>query len=474
MKKILLLLIIIVTHSGIYAQNDSIYFWKSGVLLEMRSIKPADLDSITFKRPATPTLETYDLITTTTVEALVASANATPTVFTTDDIIEAYVTSSDESNNFFKSISFQTIPTDGSAPKGFSVFLDETTLYSKGFTPGRKVYIKLNGLYRAMVNGSLQIGSLFQGSIGRITASEWRDHLFLSATIVDENTFIRTLGIADAQADANINTLIELDNVQFNDQAITSTYYDANNDLGGATNHLLIDSEGNTIIIRTSSFANYAAWPVAPGRGKVRGVLTKFGTTYQFIARTQNDIILDGPRNVTLFSGNFEDVTNTGNNQFIALTGWSNVSMNGGAERWEARIFNNNKYAQFSSFGLTPPENNVDTRLITPAINLDSTTGEFLRFGSKVAFANGEAVTVWISTNYNGAGTVASVNAATWTQLPSTFAPQSSSDPVNFVSSGNIDLSSYSGNVYISFRYVGGTNGITSRYQIDNIQVIAQ
>ena len=36
---------------GQTSQNDSIYFWKSGVLLEMRSIKTADLDSITFKRP---------------------------------------------------------------------------------------------------------------------------------------------------------------------------------------------------------------------------------------------------------------------------------------------------------------------------------------------------------------------------------------------------------------------------------------
>ena len=31
--------------------QDTIYFWKTGVLLEKRSIKPADLDSITFKRP---------------------------------------------------------------------------------------------------------------------------------------------------------------------------------------------------------------------------------------------------------------------------------------------------------------------------------------------------------------------------------------------------------------------------------------
>ena len=51
MKKILLLLIIVTSYSGIYAQNDSIYSWKNGQLMAKRSIKTADLDSITFKRP---------------------------------------------------------------------------------------------------------------------------------------------------------------------------------------------------------------------------------------------------------------------------------------------------------------------------------------------------------------------------------------------------------------------------------------
>jgi len=35
---------------------DSIFFWKTGVLLEKRSIKLADLDSLTFKRPASGTI----------------------------------------------------------------------------------------------------------------------------------------------------------------------------------------------------------------------------------------------------------------------------------------------------------------------------------------------------------------------------------------------------------------------------------
>jgi hypothetical protein len=92
--------------------------------------------------------------------------------------------------------------------------------------------------------------------------------------------------------DAYINKLVEVDGVQFDNAAIASTYYDINNDLGGATNLNLTDIDGNSVIFRTSSFANFSAKPVATGRGTVRGVLTKFGDTYQFIARSINDINL--------------------------------------------------------------------------------------------------------------------------------------------------------------------------------------
>jgi uncharacterized protein (TIGR02145 family) len=39
------------------AQNDTIYFWKGGVLDLKKSIKTADLDSITFKRPKQPVVD---------------------------------------------------------------------------------------------------------------------------------------------------------------------------------------------------------------------------------------------------------------------------------------------------------------------------------------------------------------------------------------------------------------------------------
>jgi hypothetical protein len=390
---------------------------------------------------------------------------------TTDDVIEAYVTSSDEGGNFYKSISFQTL--DGS--KGFSVPVDVTSTFIN-FEPGRKVLIKMKDLYTDIYNGSLRIGDIYVSatgvaSVGRLSEANYKNVLNRSCTVVSEEDLVQHVTIAQAKNNALLDVLIELDMVQFSDAAITSTYYNPAQDLGGATNHLLVDADGNTVIFRTSSFANYAGKPVATGRGKVRGIMTKFGTDYQFVARTEADIQLTGARLTPLFSQNFESISSTGNNQFIALPGWTNVSING-TERWEARLFGGNKYAQMSAFGTSEP--NVDTRLISPAINLDATAVEFFRFGYKTGFANGIALTIWYSTNYDGSGTVAAVNAATWTQFITPLNVQDTSFSPSFYGSGNVDLSAIAGNVHIAFRYQGSSTGITTTYQVDNFEVYGQ
>ncbi|WP_333876723.1 choice-of-anchor J domain-containing protein [Flavobacterium sp.] len=174
---------------------------------------------------------------------------------------------------------------------------------------------------------------------------------------------------------------------------------------------------------------------------------------------------------VAFFSEGFESIQNTGNNQFIALEGWSNVSVNGGSELWEARFFSSDgKYAQMSAFGTG--EANVNTWLITPAINLDETENEALRFSYKAAFYNGQAVSVWISEDYDGSNTASGINNATWTNLNVSLPDYATSGyPNRFSLSDIIDLSDYNGNVHIAFRYVGGSSGVSTTYQIDNIKV---
>lgn len=389
------------------------------------------------------------------------------------DIIEAYVVSSDEGGNFFKTISLQTVPQNGEAPIGFSIPIDVTSLFTI-YNPGRKVYVRLNRQYFSISQGSLIIGDIFLNSsgvasVGRLSPFTYGNVVVRSCEVKPEEELVSNLTVSQALNDNRLNTLIELQDVQFTDSALGLNYFDPNNVIGGATNHRLVDAEGNTIIFRTSSFANFAGRPVASGRGTVRGVLTKFGSDYQFFARTIDDIKLTGPRLAPLFSENFESVP-TGTTANIALPGWTNVQMNGANPRWTGRIFSNNKYAQMSAFQAN--NTNTDARLITPGINLDNSTDEFLRFGYKTGFANGQALTVWYSTNYSGAGTVEAVNAATWIQFPVDLNVQDTSFASEFYSSGQIDLSNISGTIHISFRYVGSSSGITTTYQIDNIEII--
>ena len=129
--------------------------------------------------------------------------------------------------------------------------------------------------------------------------------------------------------------------------------------------------------------------------------------------------------------------------------------------------FDGNKYAQTSAFSSNEPA--YEVWMVTNGVNLPSGTSPTLTFGTNDGFYNGDALTVKISTDFTG-----NVNSATWTNLNATFSSgHTSGYGDNFISSGDIDLSAYAGQViYIGFQYLGSTNGVTSTYQIDNISII--
>ena len=428
------------------------------------------------------TLRTYELTTTTSVAAIDGAATGTPVLITTDDIIEAYVTSSDEKGTFYKSISFQTIPTDGSSPIGFSVPINVTTLYGEGFTPGRKVYIKLQGLYAAIVYGSLQIGSLYQPSptnapeVGRISEFEWQNHLFPSATIVPEDDFVRTLSLAAAYTDNNQNTLIELDAVQFSEGSINRTYYDIDSG-GGATNHTLISAAGGSEqIIRFSSFCPFTGNQVPSNSGKIRGVLTKYDTDFQFIVRYESDIRLTSPRfdvsppvggtAITYDSILNEPFTSYTTNASVFPKYINDAVI--GTRYWQVKTFGGNKYIQMSSFGGTLQANR--TLFIVP---VNMTAANTFSFKTKAGFGDSTCLRVFYSTNYVPS---TDVTLATLVDITSsfTYSPGSNSGyPTNFTNSGNYAIpTALTGNGFFIFEYVGnGTSGPTTTMQIDDIVI---
>ena len=427
------------------------------------------------------TLVTYELTTTRTVASVNSAATATPVQFTTDDIIEAYVTSSDAQGTFYKSISFQTIPTDGSNPIGFSVPLNVTTLYGKGFTPGRKVYIKLNGLYSAIVYGSLQIGSLYEGTIGRISEFEWKDHLFPSATIKPESEMVRTMSLAEAYDDVNQNTLVELDNVQFSEGSINRTYYDIDSG-GGATNHELISSAGGSSqIIRFSSFCPFTGKQVPIGSGKIKGVLTKYDTDFQFIVRYESDIELILARfdaappivgdAITYVGTLNEPFTSYDVNQ-TNFPKYINDALVGG-RYWRVRTFSTTKFIEMSSFtgsSGTPVAEANRTAFIVP---VDLTAANTFSFKTQSGFDNGSPLKVYYSTSYVLGGTVTNSMLVDITSSFNIPNGPASGYATNFTSSGNYAIPvGLTGNGFFIFIYEGnGVNGVTTTMRIDDIVI---
>ncbi|MDI9256008.1 DUF5689 domain-containing protein [Flavobacterium sedimenticola] len=424
------------------------------------------------------------LTATKSVQDVAAMASSSYLKYENEDIIEAYVTSSDEGGNFYKSISMVSV--DGQ--KAFSIPVDDYNLYTK-YPPGQKVFVNMKNRYIVTEFGGLLIGNLYNGGtaddptddeVGRISPVEYQSIITRSCTgSVSEAAITNNITVSQALNDSYLNKLIEFDNVQFTDASLGKTYYDATlNDLGGATNHLITDQFGNTIIVRISSYATFASKAVPSKSGKIRGVLTKFNSDYQFMVRTESDINLTNDRlaidfypplggsALSYFATLNEPFTsyNTTNQQvFSAYINDAVV----GSRYWQVKTFSGNKYIQMTSFGGTPEANR--TLFFVP---VDFTAASTFSFKTKAGFANGNCLKVYYTTDYVAGG---DATAATLVDITSSFTISpglSSGYPTNFTNSGNYAIpGTLTGNGFFVFEYVGNGTGVTTTMQIDDIVI---
>jgi hypothetical protein len=411
-----------------------------------------------------------DLKVNRTVEEVRAVTGSIVTQYTYDDIIEAYVVSSDEAGNFFKTISFQTLATATTPAIGFSVPVDASNTYID-FRLGNKVYIKMKDQYSDIYFGGMRIGSIYvntynEGGVGRISPNDYKKVLNASCTMVSEELLVRPVSIPDLLRDSNINTLVELSDVQFTNDAIGRHYYEESNDVGGATNWSLTDRLGNQVLFRTSSFADFADKIVPDGSGKVRGVLTKFGSDFQLLPRSEKDVVFSGTATVPFFAENFQSVeTNTKLN----LPGWSNMVQKG-TKFWLGTVYAGNGYAEFNTTG-TKVASNI-AWLISPKIDMDIYIKEVLTFRSAQHHLDVDSplnsLEVYVSNNFDGLN----IDKATWIKQ-AVVLPKQATPWYQFVGSGGVDLSSYTGKINIAFKYTGsGKNlALDGAFQVDDVQI---
>ena len=403
----------------------------------------------------------------------------TPT-YLADDIIEAYMISSDEGGNFYKSMYLQ--PLDGS--KGFNISEDIINAYTKHLQPGRKVYVKLKGLaYGNPTNYA--VGLVFGApptdkyTVDRLSTYESEKHIIPSCDIISEDAIVHNnLTVAQAKSDTYLNTLVEIKDVQFESEGGT---YDPNTtDTSDGSAYV---TDGTTSIpIRTSRYANFAGYRYPSGRGTVRGVLTKYNSSYQIILRTERDVNLPNPRvdnalpivgNALSFSGAIsENFTSYTLNQTNFPKYINDAFL--GTRYWQIKQYptgTGNKYIEMSSYaGATAPGVNAKTYFFVP---VDFTAANAFAFKKEIRYNKGPALKVYYVTDVNYVAGSA-INIDNFVDITSSFNityPAIDASENSFSSPGTFTIpGTLTGNGYFVFEYTGNET-ITTTVQIDDILI---
>ncbi|HPF93581.1 MAG TPA: DUF5689 domain-containing protein, partial [Tenuifilaceae bacterium] len=236
-------------------------------------------DEVVFNQTRWDMFEGYSRITIADCKDLYTGSTAQ----ITDDIyVEGVVISDDESGNYYKML----VINDGTS--GIEVKIDQDDL-NEEYPVGTKIRVRLNGLYIGAYGGQVQIGGLYNGNVGFIDSSQIGAHIEISET---ELEVVPTLLTIDEITDEHIGSLIMLDNVEFISSQLGQTF--ANE--GSTANRTLKDCSNNQIVVRTSSYADFALDPLPHGNGTFIAVLSKYNSTYQLYLRHLWDADLYGER----------------------------------------------------------------------------------------------------------------------------------------------------------------------------------
>ncbi|WP_283636355.1 DUF5689 domain-containing protein [Aquaticitalea lipolytica] len=404
-----------------------------------------------------PTLEIVEPnITANTTISIVKSMYAGTLVDFTEAsnggelIIEGYVVSNDEAGNFYKVLVLQDAPENPTA--AIQLDIDVTALYSK-YKPGRKVYVKLNGLGMTNLNGVLHIGSIEGNSVGRISATNYEDYIIRSSEIT---TLVPKLITPSQYNDNMINMLVQLDNMQLSGSEVGQPY--ANADDTFTVNRKLKNCDDNSeTILRNSGFASFKNELFPTGKGSIVAIFSKYNSDYQLFIRDTEDVDFEGNRCDPLFEDSFSDGT---------LNKWDPYSVTG-AQVWYYNTFGNPADSATMSGFSSGNQTNEDW-LISKPIDMTGVTSATLTFQTVKRYA-GNDIQVFMSTNYTGGNPNTN---GTWTQLSAALDTNINSWS-SWTNSGDVDVSAAAGGtLYIAFKYTSTTSA-SSTWEVDNVEVIS-
>lgn len=215
----------------------------------------------------------------------------------TEDIqIKGWVTGNDVEGNIYNQFAMQD------ETGAILISVAQGGLY--GYLPvGQEVLISLKGLIIGGYGSQAQVGGIYinkrDGSpqVGRMNRFVWMRHFKLLGTPQPEKvkpTVFDQSKISNQQyLTNNSGMLMTLKNVQLegaNGKVVFAPKDGSIALTANAANRALKGINSKTMVVRTSTFADFANQPMPTGAVDITGVFTRFRNTWQILLRSADDI----------------------------------------------------------------------------------------------------------------------------------------------------------------------------------------
>jgi hypothetical protein len=264
--------------------------------------------------------------------------------------------------------------------------------------------------------------------------------------------------------------LIKLENVEFVGGELGQPFADAINQ--ASVNRNLTNCDGNTIIVRSSGFANFANQIIPEGNGSFVAIVGQFNNDMQLYIRNMDEVLLNNPRCTSGGGGGGGDddyLFKDFQDQSLTSGGWMNyqVISDPGNHNWTVSDNGSpgNFYAIASGWN-NGSSSQTELWLISPPVDLSEANAPGLTFRNARNFS-GPALLLMISTDYDGSSDPS--QQGTWEDF--TLFMSWSTGGFTWTDSGVLPLTNFIGqsNVRIAFRYTSTTQSAT--WEVDDIRI---
>ena len=218
-------------------------------------------------------------------------SNGSYTQFKEPTQIKGVVTGNDVEGNLYNEISIE----DGTG--SIIICIAQGGLFGQ-LQVGREILVELQDLYIGSYGQQPEIGTPYTNKNGRSYVSRmprtlWQTHFkILDLKGVSSMEFDKTkLGNSDYLKE-NCGRLMTIKGVKFQGANGTKVFAaDKDKDAANCVNRALQGISSNQLVVRTSTYADFANKVLPQGEVDLTGIFTRYNNTWQVLIRQESDIV---------------------------------------------------------------------------------------------------------------------------------------------------------------------------------------